>query len=73
MTGELVHVSEVRAAVYAMNRRARDLLLAIPDRVSAVIAGLSDPTEIHRILTEEFRRVCEELTQPFKDDDPAHH
>ena len=71
MTGELVHVSEVRAAVYAMNRRARDLLLAIPDRVSAVLAGISDAAEIHKLLTEEFRRVCEELTQPFKDDDSA--
>lgn len=70
-TGELISKDEVSAAVYAMNRRARDLLLAIPDRVSAVLAGISDAAEVHRILTEEFRRVCEELTQPFMDDDTA--
>jgi len=63
-TGKLIPVDEVRVAAFNTNRRARDLLLAIPDRVAAVVAGLSDVTEVHRVLTEEFRRVCEELSQP---------
>jgi len=70
-TGELISRDEARAVVYAMNRRARDLLLAIPDRVSAVIAAMTDAAEIHKLLTEEFRRVCEELAQPFQHDDPV--
>jgi len=63
-TGKLIPVEQVRVAAFNMNRRARDLLLAIPDRVAAVIAGMADPAEVHRVLTEELRRVCEELSQP---------
>jgi hypothetical protein len=64
-TGELVSVDEVRVAAFNTNRRARDLLLAIPDRVSAVLAGLTDAAEIHKVLSDEFRRVCDELSQPL--------
>lgn len=70
-TGELVPVSEVRILAFNTARRARDLLLAIPDRVSSVVAGLTEASEVHRVLTEESRRVCEELSEPltFKSDD----
>src|SRR5438552_16385617 len=62
-TGELVSVDAVRVVAYNTARRSRDLLLAIPDRISAVLAGLSETSEVHRVLSEEIRRVCEELSQ----------
>jgi hypothetical protein len=62
-TGELVSVPEVRVVAFNTARRSRDLLLAIPDRVSAVLAGLTDASEVHRILAEELRRVCQELSE----------
>jgi hypothetical protein len=73
MSGTLVSADEVRVVAFNTARQARDLLLAIPDRVSAVLAGLKDQAEVHRVLSEEIRRVCEELSQlpPFTTDDPA--
>ncbi len=70
-TGKLISVDEVRIVAFNASRRARDLLLAIPDRISAVVAGLTEPSEVHRVLSEEIRRVCEELSQPvtFETDD----
>jgi hypothetical protein len=73
MSSTLVSVDEVRVAAFNTNRRARDLLLAIPDRVSAVVAGMTDAAEIHKVLSDEIRRVCDELSQPlpFTNDDPT--
>jgi len=72
MSGELVAVDDVRVAAYNTNRRARDLLLAIPDRVAAVIAGLTDRAQVHKILAEEFQRVCDELSNPLPFDGSDH-
>ena len=64
-TGKLISVDEVRIVAFNTNRKSRDLLLAIPDRVSAVVAGLTDASDVHRVLSEETRRACEELSQPI--------
>jgi hypothetical protein len=65
LSGLLVSGEEVRAASFAVSRRARDQLFAIPDRVSATLAGIEDPHEVKRILLVEIRRVCEELARGF--------
>ena len=62
-TGALIPAAEVRVSVFNAARRARDLLLAVPDRVAAVLAGTTDAQDCHRILTEEIRRVCGELSR----------
>jgi hypothetical protein len=59
--GKLVNAEEVRHAAFNCARRTRDLLLAIPDRLGAMLAAESDVKECRRILTEEITRVCEEL------------
>ena len=64
-TGELVRVDTARVAYSNATRRARDLLLAIPDRVGPIVAGLTDESEIHRVLSEEIRRACQELSEIF--------
>ena len=60
--GELVSADEVRVAAFNSNRRARDLLLAVPDRLAAILAGTTDQSEVHNILREEIQRACAELS-----------
>lgn len=60
-SGELISAAEVKAAAFTEARRFRDTVLAIPDRVSPVLAGIDDATEINRLLTEELTRALREL------------
>jgi hypothetical protein len=61
-SGKLIDAEESRRAAFEDNRRVRDLLLALPDRTAALLAGISDAAECHRLLTTEIRRACEELS-----------
>ncbi len=60
--GILVRANEVRAAVFDANRRTRDQLISLPERVAAILAATTDPAEIQRILDDEIERVCQELS-----------
>lgn len=60
-TGELVRADEVRKVAFDRSRRARDLLLAIPDRLAPMLAGVT-PFEAHRLLDAEIRSVCEAIS-----------
>ncbi len=60
--GELISADKVRLQAFNSARRARDLLLAIPDRVAPIVAGIPDQLECHRILLQEIHRVCDELS-----------
>jgi hypothetical protein len=62
LVGELVRVEVVQAAWFKLARRARDLLLAIPDRLAPILAAITEPAEVQRKLTDELRRVCEQLS-----------
>ena len=62
-SGNLRDAEEVRKAFFEANRRARDLLLALPDRAAATVAGLTEAAECHRILATEVERVCDELSR----------
>ncbi len=59
-SGELVSLAVARADEFKLNRRTRDMLLALPDRLAPRLSGL-DQFEIQRILTEEVRRMCSEI------------
>lgn len=48
--------------LFALGRRARDTLLGVPDRLAPILAGETDQTVIHRLLTEEITRGLSELT-----------
>lgn len=63
LMGQLVRVDVVRATWFRRARQARDLVLAIPDRLAPVLAACSDAFEVQRILAEELRRACEELNR----------
>lgn len=59
--GQLVDVDSVRALAFKVARTARDSLLSMPDRLAPIIAGESNQFEVHRIMSEEIRRVCNDI------------
>ncbi|MDG7056617.1 MAG: hypothetical protein LKM43_00460 [Wolbachia endosymbiont of Penenirmus auritus] len=59
--GELVSIEEVKTEAFNVARVVRNNLLNIPDRVSALLASMSDTEKIHQTLTEEIRTALEEL------------
>jgi hypothetical protein len=59
--GALVAAETVRVAAFNAARTARDSLLSMPDRLAPVLAGESDQFEVHRIMSEEIRRVCNDI------------
>lgn len=61
--GELVSIEEVKRNAFNTARVVRNNLLNIPDRLSALLASLSDAEKIHETLTEEIRTALEELPQ----------
>lgn len=62
-TGKLVDAEEVSRAAFALARQAQENLMAIPDRVSAILAAEDDPARVHDLLTLELTRVCNELAR----------
>ncbi|WP_353287809.1 hypothetical protein [Wolbachia endosymbiont (group B) of Gerris lacustris] len=60
--GELVAVEEVKRDAFNVARVVRNNLLNIPNRVSALLASLSDTEKIHKTLTEEITNSLEELS-----------
>jgi hypothetical protein len=61
--GKLHNTDECKVARFNEARRARDMLLTIPARISPILAGITDIKEIDRILTEELRIVCTQLAK----------
>lgn len=59
--GILVCADEVKVGAFNMARKARDQLIALPERVSAIIAATQEPAEVKRILGEEIERICQEI------------
>lgn len=62
-TGKLVDADKVRVNWFNLTRRARDMILSLPDRLSPVLAGEINQFEVHRILLEELRRVCDDISR----------
>jgi hypothetical protein len=61
--GQLISVEKVRQAMFAKGRIIRDGILNVPDRVSSLLATISDASQIHEILMKELREVLEELSR----------
>jgi len=59
---KLVSRDEVTVAAFTKARTIRDNLLNIPDRVAAMLAAESDPTQVHQILSDEIRKALIELS-----------
>ena len=52
---ELVSAEDVKKEAFTMGRAIRDGMMNIPDRLAAQVAAISDPREVHRVMTEEIR------------------
>lgn len=57
----LVRADEVRVGAFNMARKARDQLIALPERVAAILAATQEPAEVQRILEEEIEWICQEI------------
>lgn len=62
--GKYVDIDEVRAAAFKQARIVRDHLTILADRIAPLLANISDPREIHRIIEEEHNKALEELSKP---------
>lgn len=63
--GKYIDVDVMKTAAFRRGRIIRDGMLAIPDRIDAVLAAETDRRKIHQILTDEINRVLEELSKPL--------
>jgi hypothetical protein len=59
--GILVLADEVKLGAFNMARKARDQLIALPERMAATLAAEQDPAEVQRLLEDEVERICEEI------------
>jgi hypothetical protein len=59
--GQLVAAADMRDAAFRSTRAARDIILSAEDRLGEVLAGVSDPGEVRRLLREELGRALDEL------------
>ena len=60
--GQVVSADAVRVLAFKAARTARDQLLSMPDRLAPVLAGDSDEFKVHQLLSDEIRRVCDDLS-----------
>lgn len=60
--GELVEVEQVKARNYLVARNVRNQILALPDRLSALLAAEEDAQAVERILVAELRQVLTALS-----------
>jgi hypothetical protein len=62
-SGKVVEADKVRTDAFNIARRAREMILALPARLAPVLAGESNSFEVQRILTDELRLVCDEISR----------
>lgn len=60
--GKLIPADAVRVAMFNVARKCRDMLMGMPDRVAPLVLGSPSLFEIQRVLTDEVRRVCAEIS-----------
>ena len=65
--GKSVDASETRRAAFTCHRRARDLFLALPDRLAPRLAVTEDEDACRAMLEEQIGQILEELKTPTAD------
>lgn len=63
LSGTLVSVEDIRVEAFTIGRRVREAILSLPDRLTPVLAAMSEPADIHRTLTAELRQALEALSR----------
>lgn len=62
-SGKLVDAEAVKKQAFKVARLTRDAMLAIPDRLSAELAGITDPFVIHEKMMAEIRGAIGEVAK----------
>lgn len=65
-TGQYVDAQSVEKTAFQTARTVRDSLQNIPDRVSSLLASLSDANQIYDILSQEIRSALEGLSDKLE-------
>ena len=60
---ELIPVVEVKKSSFQMGRAAREKFSSVADRLAHQLAGETDATAIHRLISDEHRMALEQLTE----------
>ena len=60
---ELISADDVKKEAFALGRSIREALANLADRLSHQLAGETDPTVIHQLLSDEHRAALSELTE----------
>lgn len=63
LSGEVVKKAEVKTALFVAARTTRDSILAIPKRISALLAGESDRHKIEKLLRGELQQALTTLSE----------
>lgn len=64
-SGRLVDIETVKRAAFRRGRNIRDGMLAIPERITALVTAMDDPAEVNALLRKEIDMVLEELDRPI--------
>ncbi len=64
--GKLVDAEKVKSDAFQLARIVRDGVLSVADRISPQLASMSDPFEVHSLLTSELEKALEELSRAAK-------
>lgn len=62
-SGKLIDNELVKKEAFKLARLTRDAMLAIPDRLAAELAGITDPFVVHQKMMAEVRSAIEEVTK----------
>jgi len=62
-SGKVVDAEAVHKEAFRVARITRDAMLAIPDRLAAELAGMTDPFAIHQKIMVEVRGAIGEVTR----------
>jgi len=65
--GELVERSVVERVAFTLSRGAQESMMAIADRLSPLLAAEGDAAKVHEMLSDELRRVCQELAKAARE------
>jgi phage terminase Nu1 subunit (DNA packaging protein) len=65
-TGQYVDAKDVEKQAFQVARTVRDSLQNIPDRVSSLLASISDANQIYEILSKEIRIALEGLAEDLQ-------
>ena len=56
-----MRADEVRKEAFTLGRTFRDRMLAIPGRLAATIAAVSNARKVEQLLADEIRQALEEV------------